>query len=582
MVAKTQSINHTFKKRTAIVTVLLLLCFGIIITRLAFLQIVKGSEFRDQADDQRTAISKILPTRGEIRINDKFTGQPYAVATTIEKPLVYAVPASVVNEDETADKLAKILGMTKEAVLEKFQDKDRKYVPIKKQLTDSEKKQIEELKLAGIAFDKETLRFYPEGAFMSQLLGFVGYKDDERTGLYGLEQAFNEYLTGRPGTLAQEKDISGTWIFGTRRDETQALDGDSIQLTIDKSVQFKTESVLKDAVERHQADSGSVVIMDPKSGAIIAMASYPSFDPNKYSEVEDPGVYTNINTVGSYEPGSIFKPLTMAAAVNEGKLSATSTYVDTGQIEIDGYTIKNSDEKAHGTQTMSQVLEESLNTGVIYAKETIGNKKFAEYIQRFGFGEKTGIEVAEAKGDLSGLKGNIKVNYHNISFGQGIGVTPLQVVKAFSALANDGKMVRPYLVQSRTTPDGETEEHKSSEGEQVITSLTASTVSAMLVNVVEKGHGKRAAVPGYYVAGKTGTAQVPRKDGKGYEENNNIGSFVGYAPVEDPRFVMLVRINHPRTVSFAESTAAPAFGQLASFLLKYYNVAPTRLDQINQ
>lgn len=582
MVSKTNSINEVFRKRIVWVTVLLLLSFSGIIVRLAFLQIVKGADFRDQADDQRTKVSKIMPVRGEIKINDKFTGQPYTVATSIEKPLVYAIPASITNPEQTAKQLAQILGLTEQEVLEKFQDKDRKYVPIKKQLSENEKKQIENLKLPGIAFDKETLRFYPEGAFMSQLLGFVGYKDDERTGLYGVEQAFNDYLTGQPGTLAQEKDVSGAWIFGTRRDQTPAQNGDSILLTIDKSIQFKAETILKDAVDKHQADSGSIVIMDPKTGAILAMVSYPSFNPNDYAKVDDPSVYTNLNTMGNYEPGSVFKPITMAAAINEGKISPTSTYVDTGEVQIDGYTIKNSDNKAHGTQTMSQALEESLNTGVIFAKNTIGNKKFAEYVDRFGFGQKTGIEVAEAKGDLANLKGNIGVNYHTASFGQGLSVTPLQLVRAYSALANGGKMVQPYVVQARTTPEGKVEEHKSTDPTAVITPLTASSVSAMLVNVVEKGHGKRAAVPGYYVAGKTGTAQVPRKDGKGYEPNNNIGSFAGFAPVENPRFVMLVRINHPRTVSFAESTAAPAFGQLASFLLKYFNVPPTRFDQINQ
>lgn len=284
--------------------------------------------------------------------------------------------------------------------------------------------------------------------------------------------------------------------------------------------------------------------------------------------------------MGSYEPGSIFKPLTIAAAVNEKKISAQTTFVDPGEIKIDGYTIKNSDNKAHGTQTMSQVLEESLNTGVIFAKDKIGNKKFLEYVKKFGFGAKTGIEVAESKGDLGNLSGNIAVNYHTASFGQGINITPIQMVQAFTTLANSGKMMKPFLIASRVSGNGKVQETKPEIVKEVITSQTASEVSAMLVNVVEKGHGKKAAVPGYYVAGKTGTAQVPRRDGRGYEPNNNIGSFIGYAPVEDPKFVMLVRINHPRTVSFAESTAAPAFGKMAQFLLTYYNIPPNRTEQI--
>jgi cell division protein FtsI/penicillin-binding protein 2 len=449
-------------------------------------------------------------------------------------------------------------------------------VVLKRQVETDLKKKITELNISGLAFEPETVRYYPERQFLSQVLGYVGYKNEEKTGLYGLEQAFDDQLRGRPGSLVQEQDASRIWIFGTRRDGTAAVDGDSLILTIDKTLQFKAEEILAQAVKKHEADSGSILISDPKTGAIIAMATYPSFDPNTYSSVEDQSAFTNQVTMGSYEPGSIFKPLTMAASINEGKISASTTYTDTGEIEIDGYKIKNSDLKAHGTQNMSQVLEESLNTGAIFAKDQIGNKKFLEYIKKFGFGQKTGIEVLEAKGDLSNLEGNIGVNYHTASFGQGLSTTPLQMIEAYSALANGGKMMKPYIVQSRVSPEGEVTKTEPRAAGDVISARTASQVSAMLVNVVEKGHGTRAAVPGYYIAGKTGTAQVPRKDGKGYEENNNIGSFIGYGPVEDPKFLMLVRINHPRTVRFAESTAAPAFGELAKFILNYYNISPTR------
>jgi cell division protein FtsI/penicillin-binding protein 2 len=582
MTAKSHSIEKIFRKRIVWLTVLLLLCFVIIAFRLASLQLAQGGDYRVQADGQRTSVRTITPTRGEIKIADRFTGQPATVATSMEKPLVFANPSGMTDREGVAKALAPILGIPEQEILDKTADLTKKYVPLKRQLTEEDKKKIEELELAGIAFDTETIRFYPEGSFLSQLIGFVGYKEDIKTGLYGIEQAFNEYLMGTPGKLAQEGSASGAWIFGARRDQIPARDGDSILLTIDKTVQFKAESVLKETVEKHQADSGSIVIMDPKTGAVVAMATYPTFDPNEYAKVDDPSVYNNQATLGSYEPGSIFKPITIAAAINEGKIGAQTTFNDTGEVKIDEYTIKNSDKKAHGVQTMTYALEESLNTGMIFAKDSIGNKKFSEYIQRFGFGRKTGIEVPEAKGDLSNLNGNIKVNYHTASFGQGVSVTPLQMVQAFSAIANGGKMMQPYVVNARIDATGKIEETKPVEVGSPITVQTASTVSAMLVNVVENGHGKRAGVKGYYVAGKTGTAQVPKKNGGGYEENNNIGSFAGFAPVDDPRFVMLVRINHPRTVGYAESTAAPAFGTMAQFLLQYYNVPPTRLDQLSK
>jgi cell division protein FtsI (penicillin-binding protein 3)/stage V sporulation protein D (sporulation-specific penicillin-binding protein) len=267
----------------------------------------------------------------------------------------------------------------------------------------------------------------------------------------------------------------------------------------------------------------------------------------------------------------------MAAAIDQGKVTADTTYLDSGEVvEADGHKIKNSDGKAHGIQTMTQVLQESLNTGAVFAKEQIGDSDFTQYVKTFGFGEKTGIEMAETRGNLDNLKTNIKVNYDTASFGQGISVTPIQLVQAFTAVANQGKMMKPFIVESKIYPDGRVETTAPKVVRQVISPNAANIVGAMMVNVVENGHGKRAAAPGYYIAGKTGTAQVPKENGKGYEENNNIGSFIGFGPVEDPQFLMLVRIDHPRTVSFAESTAAPAFGELAKFILDYYHIVPTR------
>jgi cell division protein FtsI/penicillin-binding protein 2 len=257
-----------------------------------------------------------------------------------------------------------------------------------------------------------------------------------------------------------------------------AQDGESLILTIDKNIQYKAEEVLKNTVDKNLANSGCVVIADPKTGKILAMAGYPDFDPNKFNEVTDPAVFNNEATTGVYEPGSIFKPLTMAAAINEGKVTPDSTYVDEGQIKIDDKIIKNSEPKARGVQTMTQVLEESLNTGAIFAKDQIGNQKFLEYIKKFGFGQKTGIELMEKKGNLDNLKGSINVNFATASFGQGITATPIQMIKAFSVFVNNGKMLRPYIVASKIFPDGKREDTKTQELDQVISPQTASTLAA--------------------------------------------------------------------------------------------------------
>lgn len=566
-----------FYRRSSFLTAVLLLFFLLLAARLCYLQVVKGGEARKAAESQHGIYQKLLPSRGEIKVADRSTLETMPVATNLKAYLVYAVPQEITDPKAVAENLAKVLQMDAGEILDKITNRARKYVPLKKRLSDGEQAEIKDLKIPGIYFDSEDTRIYPAKNLLSQVLGFVGYRTDDRVGLYGLEKYFEKDLAGSPGEFYAEKDNSGAWIFGAKREMTPAQDGADLLLTIDKTIQFQAETALRDAVTKNGADSGTVIVADPKTGAIMAMATYPDFDPNLYNKVENPKVYLNEAVTGSYEPGSIFKPLTMAAAVNEGKVGPDTTYNDTGSVVIDGYTIKNSDGKGHGVQNMTQVLDASLNTGAIFAKEQIGNPVFLGYVKKFGFGQPTSIELPEQKGSLENLKFNIAVNFDTASFGQGITVTPIQMIQAYTALANGGKMMKPFIVQSKIYPDGRAENTRPQEIGEIISKKTADIVSAMLVSVVENGHGKRAQVPGYWIAGKTGTAQVARRDGKpGYEENNNIGSFIGYGPVEDPRFLMIVRIDHPRDVSFAESTAAPVFGQLGQFILNYLQVPPTR------
>ncbi|MCL5009319.1 MAG: penicillin-binding protein 2 [Patescibacteria group bacterium] len=559
-------------------TAFLLLLFLIILARLFYLQVIVGSQIRVLAQAQHSIYKKLLPSRGEIKLIDQVSQETVPLATNIEKYLAAYNYLQIQNPKSTAASLAEVLGLAPEDVLAKISDTSRKYVPIKKQLTEDEQRKVEDLKLPGIYFDAEETRSYPQNELLSQVLGFVGYNQDNQTqkvGLYGLERNFQNELAGKSGELKQERGLGGEWIFGGERDFQPAEDGVNLVLTIDRTIQFKAESVLKDAVEKNSADSGSVLVINPSTGAILAMAGYPNFNPNEFNKQTDPKVFMNENVTGNYEPGSVFKPLTMAAAINEGKITPDTTYIDTGEVKVDNFTIKNFDKKARGLQTMTQVLEQSLNTGVIFAKEQMGDKTFFDYIKKFGFGKLTGIELPETKGNLDNLKANIAASFDTATFGQGITITPIQLIQAFTAIANQGKMMKPYLVQSKIYSDGRVENTKPQEVAQVISEKTANTVAAMMVSVIESGHGKKAGVPGYYIAGKTGTAQVAGKDGK-YENNNNIGSFIGFGPVENPKFLMLIRVDHPRSVNWAETTAAPAFGEIAQFILNYYQVPPTR------
>ena len=264
----------------------------------------------------------------------------------------------------------------------------------------------------------------------------------------------------------------------------------------------------------------------------------------------------------------------MATGINFGLVNPSTTYNDTGFVDVDGYKIKNSDGKAHGIVPMTKVIDESLNTGAIFVQKQIGNERFYESLKNFGFGTATNIELPEAIGNLNNLKTNITVNFYTAAFGQGITVTPLQMLQSYLPLANKGKLMQPYIIDSKVLPDGSVIKTEPKMLREVVSEKTTTLISGMLVDNVENGHGKQAGVKGYYIGGKTGTAQVV--SGGVYVQDDNIGSFVGYGPTEDPRFVMIVDVKHPRDVKYAESTAAPAFGKMAEFILGYYDIPPTR------
>ena len=306
------------------------------------------------------------------------------------------------------------------------------------------------------------------------------------------------------------------------------------------------------------------------------MATYPTFDPNAYGKVKNLSVFQNDATTETYEPGSTMKAVTLSSALDESLITPQSTYDNTGSITVSGATIHNSEQTDLGpSTTMTQVIDHSLNTGAAYVEGLLGNDTFVNYLKKFHFGEATGIEMPEADGDLAPLvPGAPQIDFDTASFGQGITVTPIQMLQAYQAIANGGVMMEPYIVAAAIAPDGTRVQTQPKSEVLWCRRARRSLMTAMLVDDVEHGYGTQAAVKGYWIAGKTGTAQVASKGG--YAQNDNIGSFVGYGPVGDPQFVMIVNINHPRDVAFAESTAAPAFGQIAKFILNYYQVPTTR------
>lgn len=444
------------------------------------------------------------------------------------------------------------------------------------------KNDIEKIfKVPGLDFDLQKYRYYPENEIASHLVGFTNQVEDDTFGRYGLEEFFNTELFGEYGSLKSDKANSSDLMIINDREYISPQAGKDLVLTIDRNVEFVACEKLKEAVKKHEAEGGSVIIMNPKTGAIIAMCSLPDFNPNEYSNVSDISVYNNPAIFYQYEPGSVFKTVTLAIAIDQGKISPATTYEDKGEIMITGWPkpIRNSDFSTHGPHgvvDMSTVLDYSLNTGAIFAMKSVGPKIFAQYVKNFGFGERTGVELgSESPGNINNLLSkNVKeIDAATASFGQGIAVTPLQMIMPYQAIANKGLLMKPHVVKSIIS-DNKQEDIEPKAISQVISEKTAATVSAMLVNVVEKGHSEKAAISGYYIGGKTGTAQVATVGG--YSKDEFIHSFIGIAPIEDPVFVMLTKIDKPKDVQYAEGSAVPLWREIAEFVLNYYAVPKTR------
>jgi len=569
--------ENIFKNRINILSFLILFLFGIVFFRLYVLQVKNYGIYKAQADDQHYSQSVLEPRRGDIFLSEESGLLP--VATNKDMFTVFAVPNLIESEDVEvlSYKLSEILEIEREKIYSKLLKENDVYESLKRKISENEIEKIKELNHSGIQLESESWRYYPNNSLAAQIVGFEGYnKDDERVGLYGAEKTYNDLLSGKKGWLKQEKDAGSRWISIGERSMSPAKNGNDLILSIDSAIQFKAELTLHNAVEKHDADGGRIIIMDPYSGDVLAMAQEPTFDLNRFSKVEDPSVFMNSSLADTYECGSVFKAFTMAFGLDSGVIKADDTYIDTGEVRISGYTIKNSEEKVYGRQTMTEIIDKSINTGVIYIEKKLGNAKFLDYTEKFGFGKKTGIGLfGEMAGNISNLKTNRDIEYYTASFGQGITVTPLQLTTAYCALANGGELVKPKIIQAKIDSDGQKNEIKREVIRKVISRDASNKIGLMLESNVIKGHGKLAGVPGYRVAGKTGTAQISDKVKGGYVEGATVGSFAGFGPVDNPKFVMLVVIDNPKDVEWAESTAGPVFGEMANFLFEHFGIKPT-------
>jgi len=574
------STSQTYSRFRYFLVFGILFLLGAAITgRLFLLQIKNGDYYSALSQGQHKTLEDVTPRRGDIvfQTRDIDGGKFYSVATDKEWQGLYFVPSKITDKERVLEVFKELFEMEDEALqaLEiKISKEDDPYEPFKERVDDEIIEKINLENLSGVEVSRNRLRFYPYDELASHVLGFMGYVGEEFSGRYGVEEYYNEELSGSSGVVEVERGLGASAIVFVKNFLTPVKDGSSIVLTIDYNIQSKAEEILSRYVKKWDADGGSVLIAEPTTGRILAMVSRPGFDLNHFNEVEDINVFLNPITQKLFEPGSIFKPFTMAAALNEGVIGPETTYFDKGEVTIGKYTIKNSDLKSYETQTMTQILEKSLNTGVIFVEELLGQEKFKSYIEDFGFSEKTGIDLpAELRGDISNLSTGRDINYATASFGQGIAVTPIQLITAFGAIANQGTMMKPYIVDSIINSNGETTYRTPQEIRDVFSSQTSSRLTAMLVSAVKNGYGEKGGVERYLVAGKTGTAQVPKEDGAGYSEKT-IHSFIGFAPAFNPRFIAMVKLDNPKGIRFSSDSIAPAFGELAKYILTYYEVPP--------
>jgi cell division protein FtsI/penicillin-binding protein 2 len=429
----------------------------------------------------------------------------------------------------------------------------------------------------GIYANPIAVRVYPETTLAAHVLGFVAGSDEGGTqGYYGVEGFYDDLLQGKTGLRNGQWDPWSPVSYADRRARNWTIpeDGRTLVLTLDRTIQYLVEQELRAAVERYGAESGSIVIIDPRTGALLASAGYPTYDPNQFAEAQDEVLVDPVIGL-AYEPGSTFKVVTMAAALDTGAVQPGDLYNDIGYIEVGGRILRNWDDQAHGIVDMTGILVKSLNTGIAHVNTVLGPERFYQYVNRFGFGERTGIDLQGEVGGTTRQPGDPEWHESDLgtnAFGQGLAATPLQMVMAIGAVANDGIMMRPYVVES-LIQNGQAIHAKHSPAGRVISEETARVLTEMMIQVVEQGT-VMAQVEGYSIAGKTGTAQTTILGGYGYDPNLTIASFVGFAPADDPQFVALVKLDKPTASPYGATTAAPTFSRVARIMFTQLEIPP--------
>jgi cell division protein FtsI (penicillin-binding protein 3) len=541
----------------------LLAGLAVVSARLVYIQLVQGPAYAAMAKEQRSRELELPAQRGSIYDRE---GKPLAVTTAAKT--VYAVPREVADAQAAARALASTLGGSEETYRAKLEKKSN-FVYLARRVPLERAQALEQLKLAGIYFQDDTRRVYPGSSLACQVLGFIGV---DGNGLSGVEKQYDELLAGKPGVLICEKGIGGVPIPGGVSLREEPVDGQNVVLTLDADIQYQAQTVLAETVKRWKAKSGSVVVMDAKTGAILALASVPDFDPNRYSEA-DPQAFRCRPVTDRYEPGSTVKAVTAAAAIEERLARPDTKFRLPPTLKIGTRTIHEAHPRGTVDWTLTQIVTNSSNVGAVKLGLLLGPEKMYEYLERFGLTERSGVDYpGEAVPSVPKPKDWSSTSIGNIPFGQGLAVTPLQLARAIAAIGNGGYLVTPHVLQQ--LPDAPTTKLEWPT-RRAISEQTAATMREVLKDVVTEGTGKGAAVLGYTVAGKTGTAQKARTDGvRGYAKGKYVASFSGFLPADDPAVVIVVTVDEPSGAIYGGTVAAPAFSRIGAFCMAHLGIPP--------
>ena len=546
-----------------VVLIVLLLAFSAVAARLVYLQVVMGPVATAQAREQRMRDVVLPPRRGTIYDRE---GEPLAVS--VDARTVYANPNAIDDKKATAAALASVLGGSPESYEAKL-DRKSGFAYIARRVDIAQATALESLELKGIGFLDDSKRSYPSGELACQVLGFV---NPDGKGVAGTELQYDRILAGTPGTLLAERDPFGRIIPGGIERSVDPVDGHDVVLSVDKDIQYQAQLELNALVQQYQAKGGSVLVMNPHTGEIYAMASTPTYDPNRYSEASQ-DAYRNRVVSDAYEPGSTIKSLTAASVLDAGVFTPESKLELPPSLKVAGKTVGEAHGRGTVTWTLAEIVTHSSNVGSVKLGQALKVRGLYDYFARFGLTKKTGIDFpGEAVGWLPPPEQWSALSMANIPFGQGVSMTPLQLCRAISAIANDGELVTPHLALSLPQDDEKEREWPKT---RAISQAAARSTNTILQAVVTEGTGKEASVAGYSVAGKTGTAQKALPGGKGYASGAYVSSFIGFLPAEDPQVLVSVIVDEPKGVIYGGVVAAPAFSRLGAFSVSHLKIPPS-------